>query len=1410
MIHVANEIEKTLFPLTYPQKSIILTDDYYSDPHISVTAGYLTIEEEIDFSLLEKVLNKMVENHEVLRTSFIKKEDLVYQYCKEYKPFPIEKIKITSNEELDEYASQITFDIYKDPLIKFVLFETSPHHGGIFYAAHHSIMDAWSVSLLIENTFIAYDVFKNNQNHEILEKSSYQSFVKSEKEYLNSEKYEKDKAYWNETFSTPIEYLDLRKNTSAFDTISERKRFLVNHNVADFCKENNLSTFAMFFAAFTIYLGRIYRTKDLTIGTPVLNRSSRPERQTLGMFVSTLPFRTHIDESLTIRQYIDAISAQQMGILRHQKYPYSELLSSYAEKFGRVSNLYDVMFSYQNARTDQNKFSSHLDVTWAFTGRQAESLVVNVSDLGGQGELVVDYDFLKSIFSSEQITSMHQRICSILDQMMQNMGQNIQEIDIVTPEEKEALLNTFNQTYQQFDSKATIASLFEKAVQKHRGSIALALEERTMTYQELNQKVNALAFMLKQKGITNNSVVGLMFYRSFEMIISQLAVLKLGAAYLPIDPVYPKERIEYMLQDSGCHFILKSSSIPFQNEAIQAIDIAEENLTPLTKFQVQSHPDDLAYIIYTSGSTGKPKGVQIKNKNICNTLLWRRFLYHFDEEMHVLQIPSFSFDSSVEDIFTPLISGSKLILLKQSNTNFDISMMKDIIERHDANEMLVVPSFYNVLLNELSEKLQHFKHIIVAGEGFSSALVEKHYELLPKVPLYNEYGPTENSVCSTYYQFNAPDTTVYIGTPISNVKCYVLNEHLKLQPFDTKGELYVSGPGVSDGYIGREDLNKERFLENPFHPAFKMYKTGDIVTINSEGNLTFCERADYQVKYNGYRINLGEIETTISKYLKIPNVIALIKKVNDTSVLTAFIETDRKIDEAELKRNLKKFLTHYMIPKDIITLAKFPATPNGKIDRKALENYTYQKKEQPITPPRDELDRKILKIWENILNKQSIGIDDNIFDIGGDSLSIISIQSALFKEDIKIRSQELFETPTIRSLSDKIRQNSHVLFHDKKSFERIYQDDIHSIRKVTYTPKHVLLTGSTGFLGAHILAELITRYSGIMVHCLIRSKPNKSPKARIQEILNYYFGNKYDLLIEKNIHVIEGDLAREHLGMDITEYKKLLSSVDSIINCASLVKHFGNYDAFYGSNVLSVKNLIDFAKESNATLNHISTTSVSGNFLVKNDIEYDYTENDFYIGQNYLDNVYVRTKFEAEALIFDGQKNGLNANIFRIGNLMPRFSDSKFQINKMDNAYYKRIAGFLELKFLPDNLKHQELEFTPVDYTARAIVDLMGYNQKVFHLLNDKTISIHQLISIAKKQNKDISFISVKEFSTYIHELPNSELLDSFITDMDDQDRLNYDTKITINNTLTNKYLKLYDFEWPDIPDEYLDRFLRI
>ena len=422
-----------------------------------------------------------------------------------------------------------------------------------------------------------------------------------------------------------------------------------------------------------------------------------------------------------------------------------------------------------------------------------------------------------------------------------------------------------------------------------------------------------------------------------------------------------------------------------------------------------------------------------------------------------------------------------------------------------------------------------------------------------------------------------------------------------------------------------------------------------------------------------------------------------------------------------------------MIP-TIMQIDKFPLTPNGKIDNKQLPLPTTYKKS--YSKPKNEIEKKILNVCKEVLNKTDFGVEDDLFiDGSADSLNILSISSKLFAENINLDTQHFYKYPSVRELANYLSTREHCKNNYNKKIVSPYKTEMQnnlSKDMLNFSYKNVLLTGSTGFLGAHVLYQLI-KNTNCTIYCIIREKNNSSPKKRLIKILDYYFGKTFYIAYQNRILVVSGDLAFDNFNLSDLNYLELKSKIDCIINTAAITKHYGSSNIFYKENIKTVQNLIKFCNNTNIILNHISTTSVSGNFLVTNNLSCDYDENSFYIGQNYEDNLYVYSKFEAERLILEAEHEGLKANIFRLGNLMARYSDGQFQKNKLDNAYYCRLLALAKIGCLPDTLKEQYLEFTPIDDASLAIVNLLSipklYN-KIFHILTNKLININILLDL--------------------------------------------------------------------------------
>lgn len=1406
-------MNKEIYELTNPQKSIWFTEHFFKNTSIANVSGTCIIEDVVDFKKLEQAINLVMKNNLSLRLRIILKDGIPMQYVDEFSPIKVETFELEKEEDLPALESHLVlmpFSLIESSLIKFTMFRFSDKTGGFVIVANHMLSDAWAAGMLNSQVVDFYTKLLHNESIPEQPQYSYLDFIKTEKNYMQSNTYLKDRDFWEDKFKDISEFAFL-SNTSTTSPAANRVSFQLSHEFCNmlnvYCKNHGASPFAIFMAVFAIYLNRLSNLDNIVIETPVLNRANFKEKNCLGMFISTIPFDIKINQEITFKEFLANIVSNQRSCFRHQKYPYEHLLKSLREKNNFSSNLYDVAISYQNARNSAKTSSVKYHTHWNFNGNVANSLDIHIYDLDNTGCFQVFYDYQIDKFNDAYIKKLHDRLINIFEQIFSVEDILLSDIKIVTKDEEQQLLYKFNDTFVPYDKTKTLIDLFEEQVKKTPNHIAAILKDKRITYKELSKLVDAIALRIKQLNIKTDKIAT-MANKSFETLASFIAIMKTGNAYIPIDPTYPTERIKYILDDSNCELLIGFEK--YLKKYTSKKSIILDNIVPYEGDMLPTNacPEDLAYIIYTSGTTGKPKGVKIQHKNVINTLLWRKDFYNFDSSIIVLQTPSFSFDSSVEDTFVPLISGSTLVF--PATQKLDINLVCEQIKKHGVNHMLVVPSLYKVLLKEKSEFLKNFKFITIAGENFNLQLVKEHFEKLPNVRLVNEYGPTENSICSTFYELTKDSTRILIGKPIANNKCYVLDKTLNLLPVGVMGELYVSGPGVSPGYLDRQELTKERFIKSKFSDEI-FYKTGDIVCSTADGNLEFISRNDSQIKLNGLRIELQEIDEAILKYGNIDDTITIVRDINGKKMLISYLASNKEINQKSLIDYLRSNLPYYMIP-TIVALPKMPLTPNGKIDKSKLPIPQLMQK-STFDKPENELENKVLEIFQESLNNKELSVNDDFFNIGlADSLSILTISSRLFNVNIKVDTQDFYKYPTVRELSNFIADmragNINKVCENFVTMKyKTLSEDIDNT-KLEFIYKQVLLTGSTGFLGAHILQNLLIN-TNCEITCIVRSKNNRTSTDRLKHVLELYFGYEFYEKYKNRLNVLDGELSENNLGLEHQKYEMLKNKIDCIIHTAAITKHYGNYQIFYKENVSATKHIIEFAKQNHVILNYMSTTTISGNYLVKNELTTNFNENDFYIGQNFEENVYVRSKFEAERLIFEEQYYGLNANVFRLGNLMARASDGVFQVNKYDNAYYTRLIALAKIGYVPSEFNNKQMEFSPIDDVAEAIITLLkvpSLKNKVFHLLNPFTITTTRILRLINKMGLKCEFTS---YNTFLKELDkHPDIMKFIVSDFDKNKKLSYYSSITMENDITEQILAKLGFKWTKIDEKYVENML--
>ena len=788
-------MESNVYNLTNPQKSIWFTEQFYKGTPIENITGCVIVLEKLNLKALQKAINLFVKSNDSFRLKFTVKDDKPLQYLSSFSEFEIENVMVNTDEDIKDIENKMSntpFEVLDNLLFSFKTFTFPDGHGGFVITAHHLISDAWTAGLVVNEIMDYYEKIINSQ---IIDNQnpSYLDYITSEQEYLNSEKFNKDKEFWNEIFKTvpevaTISSINVENSNSSLSCKAKRKQFVIPKEtmnlINEFCKQNKASAFNFFMAVLAIYLSRVSSLDDFTIGTPILNRGNFKEKQTTGMYISTIPFRISINHKIPFAEFLSNISADFSKIFRHQKYPYQYLLEDLRKKDSSIPNLYNILLSYQNVRSNKQTSDINYESSWVGNNFISDDIDIHLYDMNDTGDINIAYDYLISKYSIDDICSIHARFLYIINQVLENNDITLNEIEIVTPDEKKKILYDFNNTSADYPRDKTITQLFEEQVEKTPDNIAVVFENQKLTYRELNERANSLANYLRSQKIGRNDIVGIMVNRSLEMIISILAVLKSGACYIPIDPEYPQDRIEYMLNNSNAKLLLTfkrlENKVTFDNKLFVELDNELYNSNKDNLINI-NEPDDLAYIIYTSGSTGKPKGVMLKHSNINNFIQGMCNVVDFNSRKTIVSVTTISFDIFVLESLLPLQRGLKIVIANENEQN-DARLFNALCLKNNVNIIQTTPSRFQVLISNLNELdyLEGITDILVGGESFPKMLLEK-LQQLTKANIYNVYGPTETTVWSTVKNLT-DETSITIGKPISNTRCYILDNNKKLLP----------------------------------------------------------------------------------------------------------------------------------------------------------------------------------------------------------------------------------------------------------------------------------------------------------------------------------------------------------------------------------------------------------------------------------------------------------------------------------------------------------------------------------------------------------------------------------------------------------------------------------------------------
>ncbi len=1394
-------LEQTLFELTSPQKNIYMREQFYNGTPINNLSFTFYMKKDFDADICVKVLNKIVEENDGLRVKIKSTENGVFQYVEDfiYEDFPIKICKDKSIDDLKiemQDDAKIPFIFQNSKLYKFVIYKLNNDETAIYIKIHHIIGDAWVTKILFRQFNEYYKLFANNLDVNVSH-PSYLNFLDNEKKYLSSNSFEKDKLFWekysdNLPEAIPFKEICVKKTTQS-------KRYTQSIDFSDeinsYCKSHSFTPYNFFIAVYSIYLLKVQSKTDFTIGTPLLNRKNVIYKDTVGMFVSTVPLKIHVSNDDNIIDFISSLSLKLIGILRHERYPYTEILNYVHSQDTSNSNLFDTIISYQNIRPDLENVDYEFEHFWNFSASQQTSLELHITDYNGEGKYFLSLDYNEAFCNENEIQLVFNRLSNIMKEILSGSFSNISDIDIMDESEKNLVLNKFNSLTTYSPNKPLI-TLFDEQVRKHPSNIALKFENTELTYKELDNRINTFASYMRDFGISGNVPVCILVERSLDMVISMLATLRVGAYYVTIDPFWPNDRVNYIIHNSSSKFLIthrkyaefhKTESCIF----IDDIDYSKKCLPVKSNIKMT----DFAYVIYTSGSTGKPKGTMMTNININNLLnsTYKNFV-PTDKDVWTL-FHTYTFDFSAWEIYGSLTHGGKLVIVPKEIT-VNPSKMLDLVIDEKVTILNQTPAYFYKVLDAMklsNKKIIDLRLVILGGEAVFAEPLKYWKERYPDIPIYNGYGPTETTIFAIMGEITDSDiknNNILIGRPLDNYYITIVNKFGEALGIGCEGEICITSKSVCSGYFNNEEMTKQKFIKTSLGT---LYKSGDVGYFDQDGRIKYIGRNDNQVKIRGFRVELEEIEKELLKCQDVSKAVVFpIENNNYTKSLIGFIETQRADYTNSVLDQIRKNLTSYMIPK-LYQVSVMPINDNGKIDRKKLlENVKSIKKD--IVLPKTDLEKKIYNIICAQKNVSNLSIKDDFFqDIGLDSLDVMQLATTLSEYNVEI--QRINNNSTIESLADAIANNK----KDVAYISELYNIQVTN-KKFRFDLSSVFLTGSTGFLGIHILRELIDNPKVKKIYCLIRYKDTTNPIDRLRNSLKLYFSDYSNSWMDKVI-AIAGNFEDEFLGLDKNYYFEICNQITTVIHCGANVKHFGNYNSFYKTNVIGTENIIKLAYDSNAKLAHISTLSVGGFSDVSE--KKVLTEKEININQSFNNHVYMITKYEAECKVLDAISKGwVNAKIFRLGNIMPRFSDGHFQKNRYDNGFLARIKTILDTKSIPSSYSKLKFDLSPVDLCAKSIVKLLNISASntIYHIFNNNMISVKKLFKKYK-----LASVSVEDEITKIKNL-KSPYSAHLLNDLLNPSKV----ETPASNMLTLFKLNKAGFRWNRVNDKYLDKIFNI
>lgn len=1324
------------YPITYQQEKLILYNKMNPDDTSYNMAEAVRIHGKLDKERLNRALEAILSEDLILKVIFQEDNGKFYQIYREDACYQIQ-YETVREEELNERleAEKLKkFDIETENLMRLFVFQISEDVHIFFMVIHHILCDGWSLSVIFQKFLKYYSKVEYTSKLSYLDYALQQEDRKKSKEYcVKKEYWEKETKDFDTTLNLSSDFAEIKKENHEGNQLLFPVSEELTERIREFCKKQRITPFIFLFSAFGYFLYRYTGQKKFVIGVPFSNRMNNQWKETIGFFVNTLPLKFDFSENKTILEYL--------------KTKYLELMNALTKSDVEIQTAFHVAFAFQSKPTLEKHQISGLLMEPVRIHNHKSKFDLQLSISEQENNYLLEWEYPIHLFLQESIKDMNCHMVNIIEKFLENPQMKVKNTEILSEEELKIQKDVWNETKKEYRRQVTLPLLFEEAVEKYSSQDAVKFGQETYTYSELNGKVNALCIKLKQNGVTSNAIIAILFERSLELLISLYAIEKLGCAYLPIATHTPKERIDYIIKDAGASILLTADqAVEIEPTECPVITVNRHELeTGAENPKTVISEDADAYVIYTSGSTGNPKGVVNTHRGICNRILWMQDAYHLQKEDCILQKTPYTFDVSVWEFFWPLLFGAKLVIAKPEGHK-DPEYLVETIVKEKITVIHFVPSMLKVFLSCFDcRKCTSLRNVMCSGEALTRNVVTQYYQNL-KAPLINLYGPTEAAVDVSYW--DTSDSTIKeivpIGRPISNLKLYKLSEDLKFTPYHVPGELYISGIGLARGYLNNEQLTNEKFIKNPWDSGDydRIYKTGDLVKFIPDGNIVYLDRIDNQVKLNGQRIELEEIER---KILEIPEIKDAVVVVNKNGLgdqyLIGFYVSGKELETSLLIGHLSNSLMEYMIPKVYCRVEKIPLSANGKIDRKELLNYHLISMNDIVSPPETKMEKIIVEIFEKVLKKSPIGREDNFFYVGGNSLRIAEVVLELGKRlQHNVSFDLLMHYPVVKDLAEKIeRQNSKEIGRTNISLDREinFQIDVKEQKESEQREKRILLTGATGFLGAYLLREFLMDENS-QLYCLVRSKTEKEGMERIRSNMSKWKLWKEDY--EHRIQILCGDLSKDALGLKKAEIDNLKEKIDILCHNGAVVNFSLPYESLKKTNVGGTEEILKIMAEGKKKkMLYISTFAIFSGEDFKNGIV---KEDSMPMDINFLTLGYTQSKMVSEMILDMYRKKGLDIDIIRVGRII---GDG---INKLqnDDLFWKIFELCRKMKAYPDI--DNGLDFLPVDIVSRLVKYLVvtKHSPATYHLVNPNTVKIKDIGAKMSEREPEIIPLSWEQW----------------------------------------------------------------